>query len=493
MALGFNAYPALQIPGMMGRQRGQQQRGRIAQQELGQRQQRIQLQREQFEYKKHALMTEQQRTQAGRAYGFVLKAVPALMKVGATERAAMIGQVREQGRQAGLNLDKFTDQQLMDPNYLKAAYAQTGLKAAALKKADLVKVAGPGGEPVWQKAGDAVGEAVYEKPEKKEETWSVAVVDGNSVLRSSRGNMKKLPWAKDEDDKHTPVYDADGNIIATQDSDKKYHTVPNAMLPEDEKDKDKPTNVTFDVMERDGNKIITQLRGDDEKLDEYMADPKYHVRRTPTVQAGSVADLASPGDPGGKKGREAAQKNLSMSPYNMTQMSSLQRQYRSASGAAGVRGAVGRVVGGLAGQVDPELGEFATEAIADVSARKLANLQTQARTMVGQNIENITGDDSGRYSDRDLKIAEQALATVSAASSVAQIQGALDAVVMMEYVAQERDLIRLGHVPVELTKERVEKIGNTLKSVYELEDETIREIIQRIFTLHKGHKDITGG
>ncbi len=109
---------------------------------------------------------------------------------------------------------------------------------------------------------------------------------------------------------------------------------------------------------------------------------------------------------------------------------------------AGVTGAINEVVGGPVGQVSPALAAGLSQMLTGTDPQRAQQLRTDFRTIVAQNLSNITGEESGRYTEQERTIAENALRTLPASANAQQILGAFGALFQTELARESRELMR---------------------------------------------------
>ena len=147
---------------------------------------------------------------------------------------------------------------------------------------------------------------------------------------------------------------------------------------------------------------------------------------------------------------------------------------------------VGAFIDGFTGN-SLELEDRLTKVLADVSAEELSALRTEMQLYLAASIEAITGEESGRYTEAEQRIAREALASKDIWSgSPSKAYGAIMQIMSVQELARDRAEIQLAYEeakqnntefvdPFPYTKEnlkiyaqRLEKLGldaNTIKKI----------------------------
>lgn len=109
-------------------------------------------------------------------------------------------------------------------------------------------------------------------------------------------------------------------------------------------------------------------------------------------------------------------------------------------GVTGVAGKIQREVSGFFGAVGlPEYQDSINEYFSGISAEDQRNFQTKSIKFVSENLAEMTGDNSGRYSDKERQIVDDALNVLKTFSSFDQAVGAVKAVAEMNIVSADRN------------------------------------------------------
>ena len=106
----------------------------------------------------------------------------------------------------------------------------------------------------------------------------------------------------------------------------------------------------------------------------------------------------------------------------------------------GVAGKIQRDVGGFFGAIGLEEAENSiNEFFSGVSAEKQRNFQNKAVKFVSENLAEMTGDNSGRYSDKERAIVEKALNVLETFTSYSQAVGAVKSVAEANIISADRN------------------------------------------------------
>ena len=109
-------------------------------------------------------------------------------------------------------------------------------------------------------------------------------------------------------------------------------------------------------------------------------------------------------------------------------------------GVVGVAGKIQREVGGFFGAFGLDEYEGAiNEFFSGVSAEKQRNFQRKAVRFVSANLAEMTGDNGGRYSDKERQIVEKALDVLETFTSYNQAVGAVKSVAEANIIAADRN------------------------------------------------------
>jgi hypothetical protein len=112
-------------------------------------------------------------------------------------------------------------------------------------------------------------------------------------------------------------------------------------------------------------------------------------------------------------------------------------------GAVGIRGALGETTAGLIGQMGP-LGE---EIAGYIESDDEIEVRAGLRMLTGKLVAAITGDTSGRYSDKDMELVKEVNRGLKLSSSKVQTIGALKKVRDVMERGKQRGQEMLGETP----------------------------------------------
>jgi len=110
-------------------------------------------------------------------------------------------------------------------------------------------------------------------------------------------------------------------------------------------------------------------------------------------------------------------------------------------GGVGIRPWIAENLGGVIGQVSEPAEKAFSKFIAGADPSAITKFRVDARQFIGQSITRMTGEESGRYTEAERKITQDALALVNAAKTPLQVYGALVSVIEAEFLAADRNEI----------------------------------------------------
>ncbi|MGI9435667.1 MAG: hypothetical protein ACR2Q4_12710 [Geminicoccaceae bacterium] len=120
---------------------------------------------------------------------------------------------------------------------------------------------------------------------------------------------------------------------------------------------------------------------------------------------------------------------------------------RIGPGAAGIRGLVGSVGAGLLGQLNEGLAEGFSEVFTGASPEEIASVRQRSRVVIAQSLSQITGEESGRFTEAERALANDALRLLEPDASFEQIRGALGTAVSIGFVSRDRNEMLAGVEP----------------------------------------------
>lgn len=123
----------------------------------------------------------------------------------------------------------------------------------------------------------------------------------------------------------------------------------------------------------------------------------------------------------------------------LSELSSSLRSLEETPEATGLRGIVIERVGGVAEQIGDMVGVEGDW----IGTAEVQQTRTQLASLLGRYIPTVTGDESNRYSDRDMQRAEAALPATRTTASYNQVRSALLTLGDIERRARARALMRL--------------------------------------------------
>jgi hypothetical protein len=153
------------------------------------------------------------------------------------------------------------------------------------------------------------------------------------------------------------------------------------------------------------------------------------------------------------------------------------RMEAAGPGVVGFRMMFSEPVTGFLGQVNEKLGRWASKTITGVEPEEATAIRIEARSVVVGLITPLTGEESGRITQRELEIATQAAKIVNdASSSLAEVRGALATVIKLNLTVLDKETLMRGETPMfDLDSDSgIEEAANVLKETLRMsEDETV--------------------
>lgn len=110
---------------------------------------------------------------------------------------------------------------------------------------------------------------------------------------------------------------------------------------------------------------------------------------------------------------------------------------RIGPGAAGLRAQAAELGGGLLGQLNQTVGDEFSKFVGGAPAAEIASIRQRARIVVAQQLSQITGEQSGRFTEPERAIAEEASKVLEGEASFEQIRGAMSTAIAIKYVARD--------------------------------------------------------
>jgi hypothetical protein len=200
----------------------------------------------------------------------------------------------------------------------------------------------------------------------------------------------------------------------------------------------------------------------------------------------------------GKTQRQKAEKKRIETGFHVARATSLLRKITDTPGLTGLRGRAAELAGGIAGQVYAPLGRFLSEAISGATPDELADYRVGARALIAGLIEEMTGEESGRFSEPERRIAETSVAALEKTSSAEQVGGAVRAALRAYIVHGAKSDYLLGN-PYDLSgsKKSKEWLIKYVKGLEDLglEKEGIKDILEQIraaYSFLDQDKDLRG-
>lgn len=160
------------------------------------------------------------------------------------------------------------------------------------------------------------------------------------------------------------------------------------------------------------------------------------------IQAGSLSEIETPLTPTqvGVQAQQATQGAL-----NITQLSSLLGKLNEMGpGVTGIRGIVGEFTGGAVGQLNQTLGSILTEQITGVSEEDLQSFRIEARATLARSITQFSGEESGRFTEKERELTNQALRLLEPGASFPQIKAAAEISMKLSFLARDRNVFNQG-------------------------------------------------
>ncbi len=177
----------------------------------------------------------------------------------------------------------------------------------------------------------------------------------------------------------------------------------------------------------------------------------------------------------GKRTQEALDE-VDRNQANIAEISKVLRKLEKVPSAAGIPGYLIEKLGGLIEQT-PLFGEVAGEWL---GTKEVTEIRTDMISLIGRFIAPITGDESGRYSDKDLALVELAERGRDPLASKPMVVAALNAIRDISFAEQARGRMRLDDIP-DLTGDiGRQAYGEQLMAQGKSAEEATRELLQAL-------------
>lgn len=197
------------------------------------------------------------------------------------------------------------------------------------------------------------------------------------------------------------------------------------------------------------------------------------------VQATDLAGLGSPA----KGERQDAAEASRLASAELADISTTLGEFeRIGGGASGLRGLAVERIGGLLGQISKTAEEGFAESLGGASSGEIQALRTRARTVVAKMISEITAEETGRISEGERALANEALRLLEPGASETQIRAALGIAVQIKVLQRDRNRFGSGVKPkFDLsTPEGRQLQGDELVNVFNLSVEEAVDTLRRM-------------
>ena len=184
------------------------------------------------------------------------------------------------------------------------------------------------------------------------------------------------------------------------------------------------------------------------------------------------------------KDREKAAKEFSDVSDELANIAvTLDEVERIGRGTTGLRGLAAEKVGGVVGQVFGKgAEEGVSRAITGVSVAESKRIRTRLRTLTAQMLSEITGEESGRFTEPERRLAETTLGSLEPEASDTQIRSALVTVMQLKVVSRDRARSQAG-IPSEFdlgTREGYNAMGADLQSKLGMTDSEVVQLLDQL-------------
>jgi len=179
-----------------------------------------------------------------------------------------------------------------------------------------------------------------------------------------------------------------------------------------------------------------------------LQDIPTRVQRIETGGPGSQSELGPVVDPVLRRG---LRKDLISDNESIANVTVALDDLETNPGAVGVSGAIIdskllKYIGQIPGVGRPIQGGV-SQALSGTSPSEIAAIRTRTRTLVASQLSTITGEESGRYTDREYNIAKEALRGLETSDSPETISGALRVVLELGVSSRIKNRRELGIEP----------------------------------------------
>jgi hypothetical protein len=196
----------------------------------------------------------------------------------------------------------------------------------------------------------------------------------------------------------------------------------------------------------------------------------------------------------GRTQRQKTEKKRVETGFHLARATSLLRKITDTPGLTGLTGRAAELAGGVVGQVYAPLGRFLSEAISGATPAQLADYRVGATTLIAGLIEEMSGEESGRFSGPERQIAETSVKALEKTSSAEQVGGAVRAAMRAYIVHGAKSDYLLGS-PYDLKNK--DWLITYVKGLEDLglEKEGIKDILRQIKAAYRfldQDKDLRG-
>lgn len=149
---------------------------------------------------------------------------------------------------------------------------------------------------------------------------------------------------------------------------------------------------------------------------------------------------------------------------------------------------LGELFGGIAGQVNEDLGNEVSQLFTGADTADLATVRTQAKALVARLLPSITGEDSGRYTEAERGFATEVEGALDLAQNKTQVMSNMTELVAMELRGMYRDARweNQGDYPFDLNDDAdIEKLNGMLAGSG-IEQDRIFDILNQLLSIQEG-------